>query len=277
MPEREYLLFQLYGPVSSWGDIAVGEYRPSYERPSKSAVLGLLAAARGVKRPNTGADEIERQALDEIHSRMASDYGFAVESIALCAGQDAGEGRGRALPVLGSLLLDYHTIQRPAAPVIKKKGRQLYTRRDELAFANHELATTVSTRDYRQDGFYRVALWVTIGTPVFSLSRLAKDLHEPAFVLYLGRKSCAPALPLDPHLVRASGWQDAFDKAKFRDTRPLGIDFDTQPGSVARIRYGEEAEGEELQRVVRRDSPLSRRRWQFGERFEYQRVVRGEG
>ena len=47
----EYLVFQLYGPFMSWGDIAVGEMRPSAMMPAKSAILGLLAAAVGIKRP----------------------------------------------------------------------------------------------------------------------------------------------------------------------------------------------------------------------------------
>ena len=47
---REYLMFRLYGPMASWGDIAVGEYRPSFAHPSKSAVMGMLAAAVGLRR-----------------------------------------------------------------------------------------------------------------------------------------------------------------------------------------------------------------------------------
>ena len=50
---RDYLVFRLYGPMCSWGDIAVGEVRPSTVHPSKSAILGLIAAALGVKRPDT--------------------------------------------------------------------------------------------------------------------------------------------------------------------------------------------------------------------------------
>jgi CRISPR system Cascade subunit CasD len=38
---RDYLLFRLYGPLAAWGDIAVGEYRPSFAHPSKSAIIGF--------------------------------------------------------------------------------------------------------------------------------------------------------------------------------------------------------------------------------------------
>ncbi|MBU1741588.1 MAG: CRISPR-associated protein Cas5 [Proteobacteria bacterium] len=59
----EFLLFRLYGPLASWGGIAVGEYRPTDAHPSKSAVLGLLAAAAGVDRAD-----------DEVHRQMERSY-----------------------------------------------------------------------------------------------------------------------------------------------------------------------------------------------------------
>ena len=56
----EFLLLTLYAPLASWGDIAVGEVRGSWDRPSRSAVLGLVAAALGVDR----ADQAAHDALD---------------------------------------------------------------------------------------------------------------------------------------------------------------------------------------------------------------------
>ena len=41
----QYLVFQLHGPMASWGVDAPGEVRHSHELPSRSALLGLLAAA----------------------------------------------------------------------------------------------------------------------------------------------------------------------------------------------------------------------------------------
>lgn len=274
MPEREYLLFQLYGPLASWGDIAVGEYRPSYERPSKSAVLGLLAGALGVKRPNTMGDASERQQAEEIHQRMSQDYGFAVEMAALR--RVRGKVEESPFPVLGRLLRDYHTVQRPPAALIKKAKRPVITRRDELDFPRDELATTVSTRDYRQDVYARVAIWTKTDPPVFGLSELGRALEAPAFTPYLGRKACTPSLPYDPHIVQAGGWNEAFDKAQFKplDVFGLALAESGTEGGLARIRYGETREGAELQRVTRRDEPSSRLRWQFAERTEYQRILR---
>ena len=57
----DFLIFQLYGQMASWGEIAVGEYRPSRDYPSKSAIIGLVAAALGITRD----DEDRQLALSE--------------------------------------------------------------------------------------------------------------------------------------------------------------------------------------------------------------------
>jgi len=51
----ETLIFQLHAPLSSWGEVAVGEYRPTADYPSQSAIVGLLAAAFGIKREDEAA------------------------------------------------------------------------------------------------------------------------------------------------------------------------------------------------------------------------------
>ena len=63
-----YLLFRLYGPMASWGEIAVGETRHTASYPGKSAIIGLMAAALGTKRNDT-----------EKQLRMQQGYAFAVE------------------------------------------------------------------------------------------------------------------------------------------------------------------------------------------------------
>ena len=45
-----YLVFRLYGPLASWGMPAVGGDRPTAAQPTRSALLGLLAAGLGIKR-----------------------------------------------------------------------------------------------------------------------------------------------------------------------------------------------------------------------------------
>ena len=52
-----FLLFTLYAPMGSFGEIAVGERRMSWARPGRSAVLGLVAAAQGIERTDEAAHQ----------------------------------------------------------------------------------------------------------------------------------------------------------------------------------------------------------------------------
>ena len=49
----QYLIFQLHGPMASWGVDAPGEVRHTHELPSRSALLGLLAAGVRIRRDDT--------------------------------------------------------------------------------------------------------------------------------------------------------------------------------------------------------------------------------
>ncbi|HQO57804.1 MAG TPA: type I-E CRISPR-associated protein Cas5/CasD [Candidatus Omnitrophota bacterium] len=232
---KNYLLFRLYGPLCSWGDIAVGEMRPSFPHPTKSAVLGLVAAALGIKR-----DE------DKKHVALADSYGFSV-----------------LVEDMGRPLSDYHTVQVPP-------GRERYaSRREEVVRGQkHELKTILSTRDYRTDAIYTIALWEkkSGSCPV---EEIQERLGAPVFTLYLGRKSCPLALGLQPQIVPAASLLEAFQKSQFVDLNmisghnwPLGN----------KILYWEKIDSAGLaeeKKFERRDTPLSRIRWQFDIRKEY--------
>jgi CRISPR system Cascade subunit CasD len=227
---KEYFLFRLYGPMSAWGDIAVGEFRPSYAHPSKSAVLGLLAAALGIRR-----DE------EAVHQAMASSYGFAVR-----------------VDAAGSPFRDYHTAQVPPAGSGRRK-KTFATRKDELAVPKEGLGTILSSRDYRCDSLYTVCLWSVGDSSRFSLAQLEAALAKPTFTLYLGRKSCPLALPLQPQVLQASDVREAFHSARFEDMTFLK----SLPSSETVDVYweGVEADGyTAVHTIERRDSPLSRRR-----------------
>lgn len=169
---RSFLLFRLYGPLASWGEIAVGEVRPTALQPTRSALLGLLAAALGLRRGN-----------DESLTALGSTLRFAV-----------------FVERAGVPARDYHTIQ-VAAP---QRGHTPLTRADQLRERRHDLGTILSYRDYRCDALYDVAAWHEgDGDPAFPLDRLAAALERPVFTLYLGRKSCPLALPLGARVVEA--------------------------------------------------------------------------
>ncbi|MBU4304881.1 MAG: type I-E CRISPR-associated protein Cas5/CasD [Candidatus Omnitrophica bacterium] len=232
----KYLLFRLYGPMSSWGDIAVGETRPSFTHPTKSAVLGLVAGAMGIRR-----DEEEK------HKFLAEGIGFAVQ-----------------VEFMGYPLSDYHTAQVPS-------GKERYcTRRQELSGEKSELNTILSTRDYRADGLYIIVLWQR-KQGEWSQEQIKEKLEQPEFVPYLGRKSCPAALPFEAQVVDAVSLVEALAKGKFSDIQLLGF----KPVEQKMLYWDEDAvAGIEQQHVFeRRDLPLSRGRWQFDTRKERHAVL----
>ncbi|MES9993560.1 MAG: type I-E CRISPR-associated protein Cas5/CasD [Candidatus Thiodiazotropha sp.] len=232
---KQFLLFQLYGPMASWGDIAVGEQRPTAGHPSKSSVMGLLAAAKGIHRS-------EEALLQE----MAVGYGFGVR-----------------VDSQGELLRDYHTAQVPPA-----KGKfQYFTRRDELL--SHDLNTILSSRDYRIDARYVVALWIIDSSVRFELEGLHEALKCPEFVPYMGRKACPLAAPMLPQMVEAGNLKDAFAQFQAPDCflpkllPEMGVQYYWEALDT------EEAGMEASMVYQRRDQTINRRRWQFTERNEY--------
>lgn len=257
---RNYLVFQLYGPMSAWGDIAVGETRPSTLSPAKSAVLGLMAAALGIRRPDTTADEGLSQRWEAEHLALAAGYGMAVK-----------------LTRPGLALTDYHTAQAPSSGT--GRNRKVFaTRRDELSwFPRHDLNTILSRRDYRQDAYAAIALWAREAAP-HALSALQARLLAPEFTLYLGRKSCPLALPLNPQVVAAANVESSFTGYSFQEAAQLIWQQENtlqnilkrMPEEQAVLYWDTDAETGLSQQdtYTRRDTPASRRRWQFATRQE---------
>jgi CRISPR system Cascade subunit CasD len=244
----EFLLFRLYGPLASWGAIAVGQDRPSDSHPSKSAVIGLLAAALGIRR-----EEEERL------NTLANDYHFAVR-----------------LDAPGVLMRDYHTAQVPSQSELKNCPH--HTRRDELTIPHEKLNTILSYREYRCDALYTLALWAKRSNPAYSLEEMATALESPYFSLYLGRKSCPLALPIQAKKIQACSLTEALDRLEkevhldqtfFKYQKEFKDFLNLSPNSS--LHWDETADeiGQQpLLTSTRRDVPLSRRRWQFAERRE---------
>ena len=240
------LVFQLQAPLSAWGDTAVGEYRPSHDYPGMSALVGLLGAALGLRREDEAA-----------HVALRDGYGFAI-----------------GVQSSGKLLRDYHTAQVPGQTSLKKRPHA--SRRDELAIPRHELNTILSTRDFRQDAGYLVAVQARDDSP-YSLEALGGALRKPRFVLYLGRKTCPPGAPLHPQIIEAESADQAFDQYLERLTEAIATLDGTArgatlelPAQVERIAWGQGIAVDLAPdlTVTRKDRPLRRRGWQFGDRTE---------
>ncbi len=156
------LVLRLAGPLQSWGSRSEFNRRDTDSRPTKSGVVGLLAAAEGRRR--------EDPIVDLVRLR----FGVRVDQP-------------------GSLLRDYHTVSDyrglglPIAEVTGKDERRVQKRRKA-----GDGGTKVTTRYYLQDAVF---IAVLEGDPGL-LAGLAVAVSNPSFPLALGRRSCVPAPPI---------------------------------------------------------------------------------
>ncbi len=165
----EFLIFQLTAALGSMGELAGHERRGSLTWPGRSALIGLMAAAMGIRRDG------DFSALDSL-------------SVAV------------AIFSAGEALRDYHTIE--TVPTAAARNPQ--SRPAALAEAGPQKTnTTITLRDYRSGPLYGVAVWGGALEPV-----RAALLH-PVFAPYLGRKSCPLAAPLAPEIVAAGNPEEA--------------------------------------------------------------------
>jgi CRISPR system Cascade subunit CasD len=234
----QHLVFLLHAPLGAMGGVAVGERRAGFDRPGKSAILGLVAAGLGLDRSDEAA-----------HAALVDGYGLGLGEIAC-----------------GQLLFDYHTTQTPP----QRRTRRFTTRRDELAV--DDLGTLLSVREYRSDPAYLVALWAR-AVSRWSLGQLVEALKRPRFSLYFGRKACPLGVPLDPRVVEAKTVRSAIgtylaartpEQAKFLSELRL----DGSPSILALDVDGTSDRSNAIRIERRRDQLESRRRWQFGLRSE---------
>lgn len=230
---RDLLVFTLAAPIGAYGGLAVGERRYGAERPGRSLILGLVAAALGIERTD-----------DAAHADLERRLGLAVR-----------------LDEPGGMFDDYHTAQVPAA----RRGKRWPTRRAELA--EPSLETILSIREYRADLRVTPALWLREpGEP--GLERIAEALMRPHFRLCIGRRSCPLGRPPAPHLISADSLVAAFDAY---DREAAGTSAPISSISVVADAEAVDFLGPRTtpERVVtRRDVVLSRSRWHFGTRHE---------
>jgi CRISPR system Cascade subunit CasD len=151
------LFLRLAGPMQAWGTSSRFQLRRTDLYPSKSAMLGMLLCAKGVRR------EDSRQELQPLAALL---MGVRVDRS-------------------GILGWDYHTAGakigiRSAAGNIKK------------TVSTGEYETLLSRRQYLYDASYLVALQGD--TKI--IAAYAGFLDSPAWSLFLGRKCCVPTEPV---------------------------------------------------------------------------------
>ncbi|MFE3444957.1 type I-E CRISPR-associated protein Cas5/CasD [Nocardia sp. NPDC059180] len=152
------LLLRLAGPLQSWGENSKFNRRETRLEPTKSGVVGLLAAALGFER---GAD---LSALTNLSMGVRTDQA-------------------------GTLLRDFHTISDYYGRPLKQSGVNAKGLQKLTAPAKY---THVTQRYYLQDAVFLVGLAGQTDT----VAELAAAVKRPAFPLALGRRSCPPTHPI---------------------------------------------------------------------------------
>jgi CRISPR system Cascade subunit CasD len=156
------LTLRLAGPLQSWGSASEFNRRDTDPIPTKSGIVGLLAAADGRRR--------EDPILDLLELRL----GIRVDQP-------------------GTLLRDYHTVSDfRGLPLLSasvdSRGHQKKTTSPD-GRGKH---TAVTERFYLQDAVF---VAVVEGSRQL-LSGLAEAITNPTFPLALGRRCCVPSQPL---------------------------------------------------------------------------------
>ena len=237
---KRCLVFHLTGPMGGWGGIAVGTFRPTMRHPTKSAIVGIVAAALGLGRGD-----------DRVRSLFTC-FEYAVIS----AGTE-------------SEISDFATVE-SSEPDRDETFTVLPPRSLELSRKKRN--TIVVDRRYVCNGYYTVIM-VPKGETIFSLESIRDSLQFPTYVPYLGRKSCPLSFPMCPTIESYSKLRDIissvylrpYREELFQDSRFLK---DTSFLKVYST-YPIDGYNGYTSHVVNDDIP-DRLNWSFRERTEYE-------
>jgi CRISPR system Cascade subunit CasD len=171
MPNPYFLLW-LEAPLQSWGSDSKFGRRDTEAFPTRSGVLGLVCAALG--------------AGGEQHALLAefAELGQTVVSFVRCKQTIEGVIKQDR----GPLLRDFHMVG--AGYDVKDPWQALLEpyKSDGKPRASDGGGIKITYRYYLQDAAFAVALEV----PLNKAEIIAQALKNPAWDVYLGRKSCVP-------------------------------------------------------------------------------------
>jgi CRISPR system Cascade subunit CasD len=149
--------------MQAWGTHSYEDFRPSNLYPTRSGLLGLLAACLGI-------DRKDQDAL----SQLSASVDFSVRDDGHVSRTDQQEPRIKT----AIKLPDFHSV--------------LDARKVDGAASKFPV---VSHREYLFDAAFTVAVGERQGA-VYSLDQLADALRRPCYTPVLGRRSCPPTRPI---------------------------------------------------------------------------------
>ncbi len=186
MSSESCLALLLDGPLQAWGHASRYERRTTALHPTRSGVIGLVAAALGIDKH--GDDET---------GELARFAALRLTTVAL----PRSDHRTGARPM--QRLLDYHTV----TGIRRASGKV------------DEDATVQTYRHYLLDARFGVLLE---GAQVL-LDEIARALADPRWGVWLGRKCCIPASPLLASEVgmRDEAWRQLLQRCGFQGSESV--------------------------------------------------------
>lgn len=172
------LAFYIDAPLQSWGASSKYQYRETNNFPTKSAIIGILAAALGIDKHST--DEAEKIV-------PLADLKFTAVKIPKAQAS--------------TLLTDFHTIGGGYDKASSQREKMSIPRKASGA----PFGTVITRRTYLTDASFVAILEGNEAT----IESLKNALLNPVWGIWFGRKTCLPATPLTP--TTGKDTQQAFD------------------------------------------------------------------
>ena len=167
----------LDGPLQSWGHASRFERRTTALHPTRSGVIGLIAAAMGIDKHSAGETGL-----------LAQLQPLQVTTLTL------PRRNRRAEEILMQRLEDYHTVAftREAGAKPARVAKLLARARGPISADDRSSEIKPTTRHYLLDARFGVLL----EGPHAFLDPIAAALRNPKWGVWLGRKCCLPASPV---------------------------------------------------------------------------------
>jgi CRISPR system Cascade subunit CasD len=201
MSSNACLALLLDGPLQSWGYASRFERRTTALHPTRSGVLGIVAAALGIDKHEPD----EATQLARLNATHVTTVKF-----------DKLDWRGEKLSI--QRLEDYHTVAftREAGAKPTRVTKLLARARDPISAEDRGSEIKQTYRHYLLDARFGVLL----EGPSPLLEETAAALRNPKWGVWLGRKCCLPASPL---LVATPGtravvWSALLQRAGYSGT-----------------------------------------------------------
>lgn len=191
----DFLVLRLDGVMQAWGDHTYEDYRPVVNFPTRSGLLGLLAACLGI-------DRVDIEQL----KRLDSSIEFTVRV------DNQRHAKTHALRI--HKINDFHTIL--AARKVNGKSND---------------NPVVSRREYLCDAVFTVVIGAHPHSSI-SLESLKEAVSKPVFTPFLGRRSCPLSRPLFLAWIKADSSQAVLAQVEPVGGRIYSEIFDAEQNNV---------------------------------------------